>query len=134
MATLKRSFYANALAKVEPMSNRRVRMMRTLAEDEIVRSVGRNQQLSDQEPNWKALHQEAAEALKSFNAKDLKALLSEKFGLRTEEDILSAFARNRARKQGGSFTETVAPAAKSAVPDQDLDDLIEDEEDLEEYE
>lgn len=124
--TLPQRFYQDALTKVKPFSEKSALMRFNLAVDLVVDAAGRDQRAEGLEPDWHDLREQAKAALKDFDEAQLRHLLAETFGLKTQEQILERFGQIRNRKRQASGYGGATSQTREFVASDDLDDDLED--------
>jgi len=123
---LPKRFYKDALTKVKTFAEKGALMLFNLAVDLVVDAVGRDQRAEGIEPDWQDLRQQAKAALEDFDEAELRGLLSETFGLKTQEQMLERFGQIRDRKRQSSGYGGATSRPQGSAASDDLDDDFED--------
>lgn len=134
LTALPKNFYKKALEKVKPFQEKQSLTIRSVATDQMVSSLGRQDRLEHKvEPDWDDLKSQVAEFITPLSDLEVRNILKDKFGLRTQDEILAQFGSNRSRKQQNS-TASYRPAATfrtggSNTPEPD--EVFDEDEDFE---
>lgn len=133
LTALPKNFYKGSLDKVKSFAEKQSLTMRSVAINKMVSSLGRQDRLEHKvEPDWDGLKSQVTGFIDALNDLEVRNILAEKFGLRTQSEILEQFTANRDQLQQNSMPN-YRPASfrTSGSSDAEPDEVFDEDEDFE---